>query len=75
MDNRLLVFPNITVAVRAKNILEVSGIRGFVQKVPKINGKSSCNYGVFVPKYADKAEIILRNKGFVILDRIGRSDI
>ena len=73
MENRLIMFQNITLATRAKNVLEKTGIRGYVQKTPSINNKPNCGYSVFVPDDTDKAEQILKAKGFVILGRTGRS--
>lgn len=75
MENQLIMLQNITLAVRAKNILEKSGIRGYVQKTPNSGAKASCGYSVFVSENADKAEQILRSRGFVILGRIGRQQI
>lgn len=72
MENQLIMLQNITLAVRAKNILEKSGIRGYVQKTPNFGKKAACGYSVFVPDEADKAEQILRARGFVILGRTGR---
>ncbi len=70
MENQLILLQNITVAVRAKNILERAGIRGYVQKTPKINNKSACGYGVYVPVNTDKAVEILKRNGFAVLGRI-----
>ena len=74
MENRLFMFPNITIAVRAKNILEKAGIRGYVQKTPKINNKSVCGYSVYVIDNPDLAEKILNKKGFQILGRTDRDN-
>lgn len=71
MENSLIMFQNITIAVRAKNYLERSGIHGYVQKTPRINNKSSCGYSVYVPQDADKAVNLLKRNGFVILGRTG----
>lgn len=73
MENPLIMFQNITLAVRAKNVLEKAGIRGYVQKTPSINNKPNCGYSVYVPNNPDKAEEILRTRGFSILGRTGRS--
>ena len=70
MKKRLLMFQNITIAVNAKNVLEKAGIRGYVQKTPKINNKAVCGYSVFVPQKADIAAQILKTKGFVIIGRM-----
>lgn len=67
MDNRLIMFQNITVAVRAKNVLERAGIRGYVQKTPKLNNKTTCGYSVYVNSDVNKALELLKDKGFVIL--------
>ncbi|MBQ8001656.1 MAG: DUF3343 domain-containing protein [Ruminococcus sp.] len=72
MENPLIMLQNITLAVRAKNILEKAGIRGYVQKTPRTNNRANCGYSVYVPDNTDKAEEILKNKGFVILGRAGR---
>ena len=75
MENQLFLFQNITIAVRAKNVLEKAGIHGYVQKTPKINNKPSCGYGVVVTNNADKANEILIKHRFVILGRIGRQSL
>lgn len=75
MEKQLIMFQNITVAVRAKNVLDKAGIRGYVQKTPKINNKAVCGYSVFVPEKSDLAAEILRRKGFSILGRMDRSGL
>ncbi len=72
MENRLIMFQNITIAVKAKNILDKAGIHGYVQKTPKINNKAVCGYSVFVPQKADLAAEILKRKGFNIIGRTDR---
>lgn len=73
MENPLIMFQNITLAVRAKNVLEKAGIRGYVQKTPSIKNRPNCGYSVYVSDNPDKAEEILRTQGFSILGRTGRS--
>lgn len=75
MDNKLLLLQNITVAVRGRNILEKAGIHSFVQKTPKIRNKTNCGYCLFVPDNADKALIILKSNGIVVLDVVGRDSL
>ncbi len=67
MEKQLIMFQNITIAVRAKNVLEHSGIHGYVQKTPVYNNKPSCGYSLAVENNAEKAAQLLREKGFVIL--------
>lgn len=67
MDNRLIMFQNITVAVRAKNFLERAGIRGYVQKTPRLNNRTTCGYSVYIESDVEKAIKLLKNNGFVIL--------
>ncbi len=74
MENRMIMLQNITLAVRAKNILERAGIRGYVQKTPRTNNRANCGYSVYVPNGTDRAEQILKENGFVILGRTGRSE-
>lgn len=73
MENRLIMLQNITLAVRAKNVLEKAGIRGYVQKTPAFKNKANCGYSVYVPDNCDRAEELLKAKGFTILGRTGRS--
>lgn len=75
MENPLIMLQNITLAVRAKNVLEKAGIRGYVQKTPKVNNRANCGYSVYVPNDVDKAERILKSRGFVILGRTSRYDV
>lgn len=72
MENQLIMLPNITLAVRARNILEAAGIHGYVEKSPKIDNKPSCGYSVFVSQNADKAVRLLQHYGFTILGVKGR---
>ncbi|MBQ4568752.1 MAG: DUF3343 domain-containing protein [Ruminococcus sp.] len=67
MEKQLIMFQNITIAVRAKNILEHAGIHGYVQKTPVSGNKPSCGYSLAVADNADKAVQFLREKGFIIL--------
>ncbi len=67
MEKQLIMFQNITVAVRAKNVLERAGIHGYVQKTPVFNNRPSCGYSLLVRDNPDKAIQILKEKGFVIL--------
>lgn len=67
MDNRLIMFQNITVAVRAKNFLERAGIRGYVQKTPRLNNRTTCGYSIYIESNVEKAIKLLKNNGFVIL--------
>ena len=48
MEKQLIMFQNITIAVRAKNILEHAGIHGYVQKTPVSGNKPSCGYSLAV---------------------------
>ncbi len=73
MESSLIMLQNITLAVRAKNILEKAGIRGYVQKTPRIYNRANCGYSVYVPEDTDTAEKILKANGFVILGRAGRN--
>ncbi|MDO5124528.1 MAG: DUF3343 domain-containing protein [Eubacteriales bacterium] len=67
MENRYFMFPSITIAVKAKNMLENYGIHGYVQKTPKNFNKNSCGYSVLINNREDEALEILKSKGFVML--------
>lgn len=69
------MFQNITVAVKAKNVLEHAGIRGYVQKTPKVNNKTTCGYSVAVSDNFEKAVNLLKKSGFAILGVSGGSAV
>ncbi len=71
MENRLIMFQNITVAVKAKNILGSHGIHAYVQKTPVKGNKASCGYSVLVKSGAEEAVKILKSKGVSVLGVIG----
>ncbi len=75
MENRLIMLMNITVAVKARNILKQAGIHGYIEKTPQINNKSSCGYSVFVKDRVEEALKILKANNITVLGVTGRSSI
>lgn len=75
MENNLIMLANITLAVKARDVLSNSGIHSYVQKTPKMNNAGTCGYSVFVPNRTDEAENILKDRGFNILGRTGRAGV
>lgn len=75
MNKELVLLPSVTYAMKAKNILDKSGIRAYIQRTPRNTGINSCGYCLFVPKMTDEAEMILRKNGIRILGRASREDV
>ncbi|MGN0504092.1 MAG: putative Se/S carrier-like protein [Ruminococcus sp.] len=75
MENRLIMLMNITVAVKARNILSNAGIHGYVQKTPQFNNKSSCGYSVLVNNRVEEALKILKANNINVLGVTGGSDV
>ncbi len=69
MGKPLIMVSSVTYAMKGKEILLQHGIRGFVQRIPKV-AETGCGYGIFVPEDADTAERILRENKIRILGRL-----
>lgn len=73
MGKPLIMVSSVTYAMKAAGILAHSGIRGYVERVPRTE-ETGCGYGVYVPEGADAAEKILRDNGIRILGRMEQGD-
>ena len=74
MENRLIMFQNITVAVKARNILAKHGVHAYVQKTPVKGNKVSCGYSVAVKSREEEAMKILHSHGVSVLGVMGGSE-
>lgn len=72
-ESKVIKLQSITYATKARNLLLKYGIDSEIVKSPKIEGKSSCGYSLFVPYKADTALKILTSNGFEI-SGIGEAD-
>ncbi len=73
MGKPLIMVSSVTYAMKSRELLARSGIRGYVERVPKTS-ETGCGYGVYVPDGADAAEKILRDNGIRILGRMEQGD-
>ncbi len=73
MGKPLILVSSVTYAMRARELLLQSGIRGYVERIPK-TAETGCGYGVYVPEGADAAERILRDNGIRVLGRMEQED-
>lgn len=69
MGKPLLVVSSVTYAMKARELLLHSGIKGYVERIPK-TAETGCGYGVYVPEGADAAEKILQDNHIRILGRM-----
>ena len=72
MGNLLLV-SSVTYAIKSRELLLQSGIRGYVQRIPK-TAETGCGYGIYVPQNADAAEKILQDNHIRVLGRMEQGD-
>lgn len=75
MENRFIMFQNITVAVKARNILGSHGIHAYVQKTPVKGNNPSCGYSVIVNNRVEDALKILSSHGVSILGVMGGNSV
>ncbi len=73
MGKPLILVSSVTYAMKARELLLQSGIRGYVERIPK-TAETGCGYGVYVPDGADAAEKILRDNGVRVLGRMEQDD-
>ena len=69
----ILLVSSVTYAIKARELLLQSGIRGYVQRIPR-TAETGCGYGVYVPKDVDAAEKVLLDNHIRILGRMEQGD-
>lgn len=70
METNVLLVSSVTYAMKARDLLLRSGLRAFIQRVPRTE-QTGCGYALYVPQYPDVAERILKEHGIRILGRLG----
>lgn len=73
METGLLLVSSVTYAMKAREILLHSGIRAFVQRVPR-TAETGCGYAVYLPQHLTAAEKILQEHQIHVLGRMGTGD-
>lgn len=62
MENKLIMFPTITLAIKARGILSENSIISILERTPMNLKVTSCGYSLYVQgKDAEKALTVLKN--------------
>lgn len=73
MEKQLIMFPSITFAIKARDILKENGILSVLERTPMNLKVTSCGYSLFVPENIEEAEKILKQHNVKFLG-ISKSD-
>ncbi len=68
MAKKYMMFPSITYALKAKNILRSHGIYADMVKTSQFKNQKGCGYSLIVNRNFEKALTVLRNNGIEITD-------
>ncbi len=69
----LIVVSSVTYAIKGRELLTQRGFRAFVERIPR-TAETGCGYGIYVPRGADEAELVLRENQIRILGRMEQDD-
>ncbi len=73
MGKPLIMVSSVTYAMKGRELLSQRGFRAFIERVPK-TAETGCGYGIYVPRGADEAEIVLRENNVKVLGRMEQDD-
>ena len=66
MHSVMFQVSSVTAAMRGKKVLERNGIKSYMGRTIREDGKNGCGYSLTVYEDADKAERLLRSSGIRI---------
>ena len=70
----IIVIGSVTYTMKAKELLDKFSIKSYIEKTSNCRKTKGCSYGLYVPRYSDKAFDILTNNKFNIKEIIYRDD-
>ncbi|MBQ7522338.1 MAG: DUF3343 domain-containing protein [Clostridia bacterium] len=68
MSKKYMMFPSITYAMKAKNILRSQGIYADMVKTSQFSTQKGCGYSLVFNRNFDKALAVLQKNGISITD-------
>lgn len=68
MSPVLFQVSSVTAAMRGKKILERNGIKAYMSRTIRDDGKNGCGYSLMVVENADRAQRLLQSSGIRIRD-------
>ena len=63
MENNLIMFGSVTLAMKSRNLLLKNNIKSGLVRTPIHLNKKSCGYSLYVPGNFEKALKIIRSNG------------
>lgn len=66
MENNLIMFGSVTLAMKGRNLLLKNNIKSGLVRTPIHLNKKSCGYSLYVPGNFEKALKIIRSNGITV---------
>lgn len=66
MENNLIMFGSVTLAMKSRNLLLKNNIKSVLVRTPIHLNKKSCGYSLYVPGNFEKALKIIRSNGITV---------
>ena len=66
MENNLIMFGSVTLAMKSRNLLLKNNIKSGLVRTPIHLNKKSCGYSLYVPGNFEKALKIIRSNGIPV---------
>ena len=66
MENNLIMFGSVTLAMKSRNLLLKNSIKSGLVRTPIHLNKKSCGYSLYVPGNFEKALKIIRSNGITV---------
>lgn len=66
MENNLIMFGSVTLAMKSRNLLLKNNIKSGLVRTPIHLNKKSCGYSLYVPGNFAKALKIIRSNGITV---------
>lgn len=66
MENNLIMFGSVTLAMKSRNLLLKNNIKSGLVRTPIHLNKKSCGFSLYVPGNFEKALKIIRSNGITV---------
>lgn len=66
MENNLIMFGSVTLAMKSRNLLLKNNIKSGLVRTPIHLNKKSCGYSLYVPGNFEKSLQIIRSNGIAV---------
>ena len=66
MENNLIIFGSVTLAMKSRNLLLKNNIKSGLVRTPIHLNRKSCGYSLYVPGNFERALEIIRSNGIAV---------